>query len=88
MEGKKILKRLYVGGLGHTVSEGELQERFSKFGEVTDVEILTRKDEQGNNFTYPIKYNYSLPHLVMENIAAISKLLFLQKNTYRMYVSI
>ncbi|XP_059572034.1 nucleolar protein 8 isoform X1 [Alligator mississippiensis] len=48
MEGKKILKRLYVGGLGHTVSEGELQERFSKFGEVTDVEILTRKDEQGN----------------------------------------
>uniref|UniRef100_A0A7M4FQT7 Nucleolar protein 8 n=1 Tax=Crocodylus porosus TaxID=8502 RepID=A0A7M4FQT7_CROPO len=48
MEGKKILKRLYVGGLGHTVSEGELQERFSKFGEVTNVEILTRKDEQGN----------------------------------------
>ncbi|XP_037759451.1 nucleolar protein 8 isoform X1 [Chelonia mydas] len=48
MEKKQVLKRLYVGGLGHTVSEAELQERFSKFGNVTDVEIVIRKDEQGN----------------------------------------
>ncbi|XP_074861741.1 nucleolar protein 8 isoform X2 [Carettochelys insculpta] len=48
MEKIKVLKRLYVGGLGHTVSEAELQERFSKFGNVTDAEIVTRKDEQGN----------------------------------------
>ncbi|CAM4579214.1 unnamed protein product, partial [Eretmochelys imbricata] len=48
MEKKQVLKRLYVGGLGYTVSEAELQERFSKFGNVTDVEIVIRKDEQGN----------------------------------------
>uniref|UniRef100_G1KIK9 Nucleolar protein 8 n=1 Tax=Anolis carolinensis TaxID=28377 RepID=G1KIK9_ANOCA len=42
-----LVKRLYVGGLGHTVSKVELQERFGKFGNVTDTEILTRKDEQG-----------------------------------------
>ncbi|XP_065263552.1 nucleolar protein 8 [Emys orbicularis] len=48
MEKKQVLKRLYVGGLGHTVSEAELQERFSKFGNVTDTEIVIRKDDQGN----------------------------------------
>uniref|UniRef100_A0A8C0EKG4 Nucleolar protein 8 n=1 Tax=Bubo bubo TaxID=30461 RepID=A0A8C0EKG4_BUBBB len=41
-------KRLYVGGLGHTVSKAELQERFGKFGRVLDAEIITRKDDQGN----------------------------------------
>lgn len=50
MEKKKVSKRLYVGGLGHTVSKAELQERFGKFGRVLDVEIITRKDEQGNSF--------------------------------------
>uniref|UniRef100_A0A8B9VHB0 Nucleolar protein 8 n=1 Tax=Anas zonorhyncha TaxID=75864 RepID=A0A8B9VHB0_9AVES len=44
----KASKRLYVGGLGHTVSKAELQERFGKFGRVSDVEIITRKDDQGN----------------------------------------
>ncbi|XP_072203570.1 nucleolar protein 8 [Excalfactoria chinensis] len=48
MEKKQVSKRLYVGGLGHTVSKAELQERFGKFGRVLDVEIITRKDEQGN----------------------------------------
>ncbi|XP_043933340.1 nucleolar protein 8 [Protopterus annectens] len=47
MEKNKALKRLYIGGLSHTISQAELQERFSKFGDVTDVEIITRKDEQG-----------------------------------------
>ncbi|XP_029455230.1 nucleolar protein 8 [Rhinatrema bivittatum] len=45
---KNKMKRLYVGGLGHTVSQTELKERFNKFGDVTDVEIISRKDEQGN----------------------------------------
>ncbi|XP_069062776.1 nucleolar protein 8 [Pleurodeles waltl] len=48
MEKNKSVKRLYVGGLGHTISQAELEERFSKFGDVTDVEIVARKDEQGN----------------------------------------
>ncbi|KAM8799925.1 LOW QUALITY PROTEIN: nucleolar protein 8 [Eudromia elegans] len=48
MEKKEVLKRLYVGGLGHTISKAELQERFGKFGHVLDAEIITRRDEQGN----------------------------------------
>lgn len=50
MEQTPGVKRLYVGGLGHTITEAELQERFGKFGNVTDTEIITRKDEQGNSF--------------------------------------
>ncbi|KAM9182439.1 nucleolar protein 8 isoform 2-T3 [Mergus octosetaceus] len=48
MEKEQASKRLYVGGLSHTVSKAELQERFGKFGRVLDVEIITRKDDQGN----------------------------------------
>ncbi|XP_010191240.1 PREDICTED: nucleolar protein 8 [Mesitornis unicolor] len=48
MEKKQVSKRLYVGGLGHTVSKAELEERFGKFGRVLEVEIITRRDEQGN----------------------------------------
>lgn len=48
MDQTAVIKRLYVGGLGHTISEEELQERFGKFGKVTGIEILTRKDEEGN----------------------------------------
>ncbi|NWS73784.1 NOL8 protein, partial [Crotophaga sulcirostris] len=48
MEKERAPKRLYVGGLGHAVSKAELQERFGKFGRVSDTEIITRKDEQGN----------------------------------------
>ncbi|NXT85131.1 NOL8 protein, partial [Zapornia atra] len=48
MEKTQVSKRLYVGGLGHTVSKDELQERFGEFGQVLDVEIITRKDDQGN----------------------------------------
>ncbi|XP_067271724.1 nucleolar protein 8 [Pseudorasbora parva] len=42
------MKRLYIGGLGHTVSEKDLKDRFGKFGDVSDVEIITRKDENGS----------------------------------------
>ncbi|XP_051483723.1 nucleolar protein 8 isoform X2 [Apus apus] len=48
MEQERVSKRLYVGGLGHAVTKAELQERFGKFGEVLDAEIITRKDDQGN----------------------------------------
>ncbi|XP_071406143.1 nucleolar protein 8-like [Pithys albifrons albifrons] len=46
MEKEQVSKRLYVGGLGHTVSKAELEERFEKFGHVLDAEIITRKDDQ------------------------------------------
>lgn len=47
------MKRLYIGGLGHTVSEKDLKDRFGKFGDVSDVEIITRKDEHGRNWWKP-----------------------------------
>ncbi|XP_054981975.1 nucleolar protein 8 isoform X2 [Sorex araneus] len=48
MKASREPKRLFVGGLGHSVSEADLQQQFSRFGEVSDVEIITRKDDQGN----------------------------------------
>lgn len=42
-----ITKRLYVGGLSHNISKKDLKDRFGKFGEVSDVEVVTRKDEDG-----------------------------------------
>ncbi|XP_030138866.4 nucleolar protein 8 isoform X2 [Taeniopygia guttata] len=45
---EKVSKRLYVGGLGHTISKAELEEKFGKFGRVLETEIITRKDDQGN----------------------------------------
>ncbi|XP_075405982.1 nucleolar protein 8 [Tenrec ecaudatus] len=42
------MKRLFVGGLSQAISQADLQNQFSKFGAVSDVEIITRKDEQGN----------------------------------------
>ncbi|XP_077886723.1 nucleolar protein 8 isoform X1 [Ictidomys tridecemlineatus] len=48
MKANKETKRLFVGGLGQAISETDLQNQFSRFGEVSDVEIITRKDDQGN----------------------------------------
>ncbi|NWI77320.1 NOL8 protein, partial [Dryoscopus gambensis] len=48
MQKEQVSKRLYVGGLGHTVSKAELEERFGKFGRVLEAEVITRKDDQGN----------------------------------------
>ncbi|KAF7478258.1 Hypothetical predicted protein [Marmota monax] len=48
MKANKETKRLFVGGLGQAISETDLQIQFSRFGEVSDVEIITRKDDQGN----------------------------------------
>ncbi|CAI5687136.1 unnamed protein product [Oreochromis niloticus] len=41
------MRRLYVGGLSHTVTEKDLKDRFGKFGAVEDVELRTRKDPEG-----------------------------------------
>lgn len=43
-------KRLYIGGLGHSISQKDLKDRFGKFGQVSDVEVVTRKDEDGKCF--------------------------------------
>ncbi|XP_053339462.1 nucleolar protein 8 [Clarias gariepinus] len=42
------MKRLYIGGLSHKISQKDLRDQIGKFGEVTDVEIITRKDEHGS----------------------------------------
>uniref|UniRef100_A0A2I2Z338 Nucleolar protein 8 n=1 Tax=Gorilla gorilla gorilla TaxID=9595 RepID=A0A2I2Z338_GORGO len=39
---------LYVDGLSQEISETVLQNQFSRFAEVSDVEIITRKDDHGN----------------------------------------
>lgn len=51
MKANRERKRLFVGGLGQGISETDLQNQFSRFGEVSDVEIITRKDDQGNSLT-------------------------------------
>ncbi|XP_054582995.1 nucleolar protein 8 [Eptesicus fuscus] len=48
MKANRETKRLFVGGLGRSISEVDLQNQFSRFGDVSDVEIITRKDDQGN----------------------------------------
>ncbi|XP_073908444.1 nucleolar protein 8 isoform X3 [Castor canadensis] len=48
MKANRETKRLFVGGLSQAISERDLQNQFSRFGEVSDVEIITRKDDQGN----------------------------------------
>ncbi|XP_006876826.1 PREDICTED: nucleolar protein 8 [Chrysochloris asiatica] len=48
MKANRKMKRLYVGGLSQTISQTDLKNQFSRFGEVSDVEIITRKDDEGN----------------------------------------
>uniref|UniRef100_A0A8C5XH12 Nucleolar protein 8 n=1 Tax=Microcebus murinus TaxID=30608 RepID=A0A8C5XH12_MICMU len=48
MKASRETKRLFVGGLGKAISETDLRNQFSRFGEVSNVEIITRKDDQGN----------------------------------------
>ena len=40
--------RLFVGGLFEGVTSEDLKQRFSRFGNVDDVEIKVRKDDDGN----------------------------------------
>ncbi|CAB1427763.1 unnamed protein product [Pleuronectes platessa] len=41
------MQRLYIGGLSHTITQKDLKDRFGKFGEVQDVELRTRRDDDG-----------------------------------------
>ncbi|XP_014023857.2 nucleolar protein 8 isoform X1 [Salmo salar] len=41
------MKRLYIGGLSHTITQKDLKDRFGKFGDVQDVELRTRSDDEG-----------------------------------------
>ncbi|KAJ7994441.1 hypothetical protein DPEC_G00249300 [Dallia pectoralis] len=41
------MKRLYIGGLTHTITQKDLKDRFGKFGNVHDVELRTRRDDEG-----------------------------------------
>ncbi|XP_028981704.2 nucleolar protein 8 [Esox lucius] len=41
------MKRLYIGGLSHTITQKDLRDRFGKFGDVQDVELRTRRDDEG-----------------------------------------
>nr|XP_019952192.1 PREDICTED: nucleolar protein 8 isoform X2 [Paralichthys olivaceus] len=45
--GYGAMQRLYVGGLSHTVTQKDLKDRFGKFGDVQDVELRTRRDDDG-----------------------------------------
>ncbi|XP_033746768.1 nucleolar protein 8-like isoform X2 [Pecten maximus] len=40
-------KRLFVGGLYNNIAESELRDRFSKFGDVDNIEIKTKKNSDG-----------------------------------------
>lgn len=43
-------KRLFVGNLGSSVTDSDLKEKFSRFGDVENVELHTKKDESGKTF--------------------------------------
>ncbi len=40
-------KRLHIGGLFDEVTETELSNRFQKYGEVKNIDIIVRRDELG-----------------------------------------
>uniref|UniRef100_A0A8C6KWE4 Nucleolar protein 8 n=1 Tax=Nothobranchius furzeri TaxID=105023 RepID=A0A8C6KWE4_NOTFU len=47
LEAARMMRRLYIGGLSHSVTQKDLKDRFGKFGEVVDVELRTRSDDEG-----------------------------------------
>ena len=49
-------KRLFVGGLYDGVEKDDLQERFGKFGTVTDVDVRKRLDDEGGLICFWCKY--------------------------------
>ena len=46
--GENDAKRFYVGNLFHNVNEQDLQKLFVKYGSVTNVEIKSKQDIDGN----------------------------------------
>ncbi|MEE6522532.1 hypothetical protein FKM82_021116 [Ascaphus truei] len=65
------LKRLYVGGIGPSVSETELAERFGKFGKVADVDVISRKDELGNHVKTFAYLNISISELDLKKCMSV-----------------
>ena len=51
-------KRVYVGGLPPGVSTDEVAERFSKFGQVSGIDIHTKKTDDGNALKENILYSF------------------------------
>lgn len=49
------MKRVFIGGLFPEVTEGEIRDRFGRFGEVEDVEIKRKKTDGGKT----LKQTYS-----------------------------
>ena len=45
-------KRMYVGNLNYAVTEKELNELFSEFGEVTEAKVITRPDGRSKGFGF------------------------------------
>ena len=45
-------KRVYVGGLYHEVSEKDLRQLFTKFGDVESIEIKKRSENNVVNFVF------------------------------------
>ncbi|XP_060062959.1 nucleolar protein 8-like [Ylistrum balloti] len=44
---ESTVKRLFVGGLFNNITDSELRDRFSKFGNVDSIEIKTKKNSNG-----------------------------------------
>lgn len=53
MKANREMKRLFVGGLGQNISKADLHNQFSRFGEVSDVDIIIRKDNEGKYTVLP-----------------------------------
>ena len=48
----KESRRLFIGGMTKAVSEDELKEKFSRFGDINGIEIKTRQNGSGILYTY------------------------------------
>lgn len=60
------MRRLYVGGLSHTVTQKDLKDRFGKFGDVEDVELRTRRDEDGEECRTQRCVCFNQQHIMLE----------------------
>jgi len=45
-------QRLYIGGLFNGVTEAEVEERFGKFGAISNLTIKTKHVGNGNNVAF------------------------------------
>ena len=45
-----VRKRLFLGGLFHEVDAASLSDRFAAFGQISNVDIKTKNDDDGNPF--------------------------------------